>query len=288
MSSDQTFRRLLTMDQLTMLQHWAAIVLPVEFRSEWMSELDPAERQAREVEAERGLVGLGFASAGDTPLADRLAPPIAAWLSLFANPATVVTVRAWNHERTIIQTIAMVAGFAAQLIRTQRRGLDGPANEDAVEFAAYAVTELTAQLMRASTLGGDDVPGAAEPRWATLPMTDMQAIVDALYTGDAGLVEAVARRQASLASVIPIDRAAEAIDGGYVVAVVQGADAPRASRNWFHGNRGWFELSVDAVTVHEPVTLAEHTRVQVTKADRSTMTAGVALVAAGLVGGFHG
>jgi hypothetical protein len=275
----------LTMDQLHLLEHEGGIILPPEFRSEWGADVSTADRANRSAAAVQSFVESGLAAVGEGELAERLAIPFTVYLSFFARPTVVFGVRAWNAERTIIQTVAVFDGYAAQLVRTQRLTDAGPANENLAEFSAFPLGELRDQLTRAIAIVGPDVSSPSEPPWATFGMIDAGALVAAIGTGDPGLIEAVARRAGAVRSVHPVDRAAVSIDSGFTAFALSGG---RIGRHWFHGDGGWYELSLDLGKGPDAIAAVDGSLVQFTAASRSSITTGITLLVAELTGALVG
>ncbi|ANP73932.1 hypothetical protein [Cryobacterium arcticum] len=249
----------LTVDQLQLLQtRCPGLTIPPEFHSEWNADV-PADEQAERMHAaELGLIDQGLlrpAPAG-ADFAARVHPAVLGFLGLFTEPALLLAVHSWGGRRTIVQTIAVRAGFAASLVRGQRLDEHGthPVNEDAVELSAFPVTALIREALRSLVRlePRGSAPRAAAPAAAVvLPLVLAQGLIGALRTGNSEIIHAAAVEVGLPNAGQVVGRAAFGIDAGYSV-VARSLTGDTLAVHWFRSADGWFQLSADTPLLSTP------------------------------------
>lgn len=310
-----TARFALTMDQLHLLQeHCQGVALPAEFFSSWSPELTDDERAWREREAEAGLIEQGLLAAnaestdtGDdadvsgTPLdeiTDRVHDALRGFLSIFASPALLIDVRAWNNQRTIVQCTAVLRGYAVQLVRTQRLDEHGanPRNEELVELSAFDLPALVPELLRSlEVVNGERTPASTMASGSLLlPLTKAQGLIEAIRGGRPEIIEGAARELGHPEAVEIAREIAFGIDGGFTFAAQSPITGDAANRQWLLGSSGWFEIAVDlplegvGKSDASVIDIVDAGSVRVQSAAASAIVAQVTTAVATLTGGLRG
>jgi hypothetical protein len=300
----------LTVDQLSLLEReCAGIALPPEFRSRWNEDVPDDERADRTSAAELGLVDQGLVRSATIPSPDapraaeefaaRVQPALTGHLGLFAEPALLLAVHSWGAGRTIMQTIAARAGYAASLVRGQRLDAQGahPANEDAVELSAFPLPDLITELLRSLVRLEPAAPSGEPPTARTtvkppgsvvLPLTHAQGLIAALRTDNADIIRAAARHSDVPQDARMLGVAASEINAGYSVGA-QSLTGDSLAVHWFRGENGWFELSVDTPGRSGSTTeLVDSSRVRIAASGPAAIVAQVTTAIGALTGALRG
>ncbi|PXA68688.1 hypothetical protein [Cryobacterium arcticum] len=301
----------LTVDQLQLMQaRCPGITLPPEFHSEWGTAVTSDERAERMLVAELGLIDQGLlrasaaAPAGsadvDPDPADdfsaRMHPAVLGFLGLFTEPALLMAVHSWGGGRTIVQTIAVRAGFAASLVRGQRLDDHGshPVNEDAVELSAFPVTALITEtlrsLVRLEPHGTPAQPAPSPAGVAVLPLTLAQGLIGAIRTGDPEIIHAAALKVGLPRAEPVVGRAAFGIDAGYSL-VAASLTGDTLAVHWFRSPGGWFELSADTPLVGQiesSIDFVDSSRVRIATTSPAAIVGQVTTAIGSLVGVLRG
>jgi len=293
----------LTVDQLQLLQtRCPGITLPPEFHSAWAADVTDDERAERMLVAELGLIDQGLLRAApaqtDTPdhFAARVHPAVLGFLGLFTEPALLMAVHSWGGGRTIVQTIAVRAGFAASLVRGQRLDDHGshPANEDAVELSAFPVTALISEtlrsLVRLEPQGTPAQPASSPAGVAVLPLTLAQGMIGAIRTGDPEIIHAAALKVGVPRAEPVVGRAAFGIDAGYSVGAAS-LTGDALAVHWFRSPGGWFELSADTPLVGQiesSIDFVDSSRVRIATTSPAAIVGQVTTAIGSLVGVLRG
>ena len=291
----------LTVDQLHLLQsRCPGITLPAEFHSAWGAEVPENERDERMLVAELGLIDQGLLRAAptDAPTDDfaaRVHPAVLGFLGLFTEPALLLAVHSWGGGRTIVQTIAVRAGFAASLVRGQRLDDHGthPANEDAVELSAFPVSALIGETLR-SLVRLEPQTGTTTPRGrpasVVLPLTQAQGMIGAIRTGSAEIIHAAALEVGLPQAEQVLAGAAFGIDAGYSVAATS-LTGDTLAVHWFRSADGWFQMSADTPLVgriESTVDFVDSSRVRIDTTGPAAITGQVTTAIGSLLGVLRG
>ena len=291
----------LTVDQLHLLQsRCPGITLPAEFHSAWGAEVPENERDERMLVAELGLIDQGLLRAAptDAPTDDfaaRVHPAVLGFLGLFTEPALLLAVHSWGGGRTIVQTIAVRAGFAASLVRGQRLDDHGthPANEDAVELSAFPVSALIGETLR-SLVRLEPQTGATTPRGrpasVVLPLTQAQGMIGAIRTGSAEIIHAAALEVGLPQAEQVLAGPAFGIDAGYSVTATS-LTGDTLAVHWFRSADGWFQMSADTPLVgriESTVDFVDSSRVRIDTTGPAAITGQVTTAIGSLLGVLRG
>jgi hypothetical protein len=294
----------LTVDQLHLLHsRCAGLTLPAEFQSDWVAEITADERDERTRAAELGLIDQGLLRAvlageeTEADFADRVHPAVLGFLRLFTEPAMYLSVRSWGSGRTIVQTVAVRAGFAAALVRGQRLDDHGanPVNEDAVELSAFPVTALISEALRPLLRLEPSRSAAARPTApasgaVVLPLTLAQGMIGAIRTGNPEIIHGAALEVGLPHAPHVLQAAAFGIDAGYSLAATT-LTGNALAVHWFRGNAGWFEMSADTPLLDSGVSaidIADASRVRVATTNTAAITAQVTVAVGSLLGVLRG
>ncbi|QYF72688.1 hypothetical protein [Cryobacterium sp. PAMC25264] len=296
----------LTVDQLHLLQvECAGLAIPPEFRSEWADEVPADERAERMHAAEMGLIDQGLlraasalspnTDAGAEPdFAARVHPAVLSFLGLFTEPALLLTVHSWGGGRTILQTIAVRAGFAASLVRGQRlndRGAE-PRNEDAVELSAFPVAALISEALRALIRlqpQDDDTPDTPAGS-VVLPLTLAQGMIGAIRTQNPEIIHAAALQVGVPQAERVLEGAAFGIDAGNTLAATS-LTGDTVAVHWFRGTTGWFQLSADTPVVgriESTADFVDSSRVRISTTNTAAIVGQVTTAVGSLLGVLRG
>ena len=291
----------LTVDQLHLLQsRCPGITLPAEFHSAWGAEVPENERDERMLVAELGLIDQGLLRAANTDaptddFAARVHPAVLGFLGLFTEPALLLAVHSWGGGRTIVQTIAVRAGFAASLVRGQRLDDHGthPANEDAVELSAFPVSALIGEtlrsLVRLEPQTSTPAPGG-RPASVVLPLTLAQGMIGAIRTGSAEIIHAAALEVGLPQAEQVLAGPAFGIDAGYSVTATS-LTGDTLAVHWFRSADGWFQLSADTPLVgriESTVDFVDSSRVRIDTTGPAAITGQVTTAIGSLLGVLRG
>ncbi|POH70113.1 hypothetical protein C3B61_00380 [Cryobacterium zongtaii] len=300
----------LTADQLHLLQSRCPdLTLPAEFYSDWAAEVPEIERAERMLVAELGLIDQGLLRAAptDTPtaapidthsdtFAARVHPAVLGFLGLFTEPALLLAVHSWGGGRTIVQTIAVRAGFAASLVRGQRLDDHGghPANEDAVELSAFPVSALIGETLRSLVrLEPKKRPRPPHGRSAAavvLPLTLAQGMIGAIRTGNPEIIHAAALTVGLPQAEQVLEGPAFGIDAGYSVAATS-LTGDSLAVHWFRSAAGWFQMSADTPLVgriESTVDFVDSSRVRIETTGPAAITGQVTTAIGSLLGVLRG
>ena len=298
----------LTVDQLQLLQtRCPGITLPPEFHSAWAADVTDDERAERMLVAELGLIDQGLLrpapagaqTAGDAPtpaaFPARVHPAVLGFLGLFTEPALHLTVHSWGDGRTILQAVAVRAGFAASLVRGQRLDDHGshPANEDAVELSAFPVTALVSESLRSLVrLEPKNTPTApqARPAAVVLPLTLAQGLIGAIRTGSPEIIHAAALEVGRPQAEQVLEGPAFGINAGYSVCATS-LTGDILAVHWFRSAAGWFQMSADTPLVgriESTVDFVDSSRVRIQTTGPAAITGQVTTAVGSLLGVLRG
>lgn len=305
----------LTADQLHLLQsNCPGLTLPAEFHSAWGAEVPDDERAERMLVAELGLIDQGLlraattgtpadAPTGNAPddFAARVHPAVLGFLGLFTEPALLLAVHSWGGGRTIVQTIAVRAGFAASLVRGQRLDDHGthPANEDAVELSAFPATALIGETLRSlvrlepkNTQNSLNTPPAphGRPAAVVLPLTLAQGMIGAIRTGTPEIIHAAALEVGLPQAAQVLEGPAFGIDAGYSVTA-SSLTGDTLAVHWFRSAAGWFQLSADTPLVgriESTIDFVDSSRVRIETTGPAAITGQVTTAIGSLLGVLRG
>ena len=303
----------LTADQLHLLQsRCPGLTLPVEFHSAWGDDVPQSDRDERMLVAELGLIDQGLlrpapadataVPAGDAHVPDateafpaRVHPAVLGFLGLFTEPALHLTVHSWGGGRTILQAIAVRAGFAASLVRGQRLDDHGsqPANEDAVELSAFPVTALVGETLRSLVrLEPRNTPPApqARPAAVVLPLTLAQGLIGAIRTGSPEIIHAAALEVGLPQAEQVLEGPAFGINAGYSVCATS-LTGDTLAVHWFRSAAGWFQMSADTPLVgriESTVDFVDSSRVRIQTTGPAAITGQVTTAIGSLLGVLRG
>ena len=308
----------LTADQLHLLQsRCPGLTLPAEFRSAWGADVPESERDERMLVAELGLIDQGLlrpppaatqaeatdASTAATPSTDantsafpaRVHPAVLGFLGLFTDPALHLTVHSWGGGRTILQAVAVRAGFAASLVRGQRLDDHGthPANEDAVELSAFPVTALVGETLRSLVRlepKNTPTPPQARPAAVVLPLTLAQGLIGAIRAGSPELIHAAALEVGVPQAEQVLDGPAFGINAGYSVSATS-LTGDTLAVHWFRSSAGWFQMSADTPLVgriESTVDFVDSSRVRIQTTGPAAITGQVTTAIGSLLGVLRG
>ena len=295
----------LTVDQLHLLQsRCPGITLPAEFQSAWGAEVADNERDERMLVAELGLIDQSLLRAvptdapADAPADDftaRVHPAVLGFLGLFTEPALLLAVHSWGGGRTIVQIIAVRAGFAASLVRGQRLDDHGthPANEDAVELSAFPVSALIGETLR-SLVRLEPKTSTPAPRGrpasVVLPLTLAQGMIGAIRTGSPEIIHAAALEVGLPQAEQVLTGPAFGIDAGYSVAATS-LTGDTLAVHWFRSAHGWFQMSADTPLVgriESTVDVVDSSRVRIETTGPAAITGQVTTAIGSLLGVLRG
>ncbi|WP_165384829.1 hypothetical protein [Cryobacterium sp. SO1] len=325
----------LTADQLHLLQSSCpGLTLPAEFHSAWADDVPESERAERMLVAELGLIDQGLlrpapADAQTVPAGDahapgattpgattpgattpgatapgahapttfpaRVHPAVLSFLGLFTEPALHLTVHSWGGGRTILQTVAVRAGFAASLVRGQRLDDHGtnPANEDAVELSAFPVTALIGETLRSLVrLEPQTTPAAphGRPAAVVLPLTLAQGLIGAIRTGSHEIIHAAALEVGLPQATQVLEGPAFGIDAGNSVTAIS-VTGDTLAVHWFRSAAGWFQMSADTPLVgriESTVDFVDSSRVRIQTTGPAAITGQVTTAIGALLGVLRG
>lgn len=291
-TSSTTARFGLSLDQLHLLeQQCPTIALPPEFHIEWEDAVPIAERAARDHSAEQGLINQGLLSPGASDVAARVSPVLLGFLGLFADPALVLGVRSWNGERTFIQSIAILSGFAVSLVRTQQVGAQTvtPLNEDTAELSAFELPETIAELLRSLTVVDGLHEHVSPGAWTILPIALAQGLIEAIRGGHDEIIEAAAIESGRMDALPIVARAAGDIAAGFTFFATSIVTGEHVALHWFRSADGWFELSASTPVGAESVgAFVDNGAVRISTSDTSPIVAAVTVAVAALTGALRG
>ena len=259
------------------------------------------------LEAELGLIDQGLLRAVTTvagepepDFADRVNAGVLGFLGLFTEPALLLAVRSWGAGRTIVQTVAVRAGFAVSLVRGQRLDDHGgnPANEDAVELSAYPVTALIAEVLRPLRRLEPARPATVSPAPSpvgragevVLPLTLAQGVIGAIRTGDPEIIHGAALQVGLPQATRVLEGVAFGIDAGYSLAATS-LTGDTVAVHWFRSAEGWFELSADTPLVgisDSAIEIADSSRVRVAATAPAAIVGQVTTAVGSLLGVLRG
>lgn len=282
----------LSLDQLHLLEKQCpTIVLPAEFHIEWDADVSRDERAARDHTAEQGLIDQGLLSSGESGVATRVAPALLGFLGLFADPALVLGVRSWNGERTFIQSIAILSGFAVSLVRTQRVDARAvtPLNEDTAELSAFELPETVSELLRSLPIVDGSHGDVRPDAWAVFPMAQAQGLIEAVRGGRDEIIEAAAIESGRMDALPIVARAAGDIAAGFTVFARSRVTGEHVALHWFRSSDGWFELSASTpVGAGSVGAFVDDSVVRISASDTSPIVAAITVAVAGLTGALRG
>ncbi|MGG7464626.1 hypothetical protein [Plantibacter sp. YIM 135347] len=304
---------LLSADELHVLESRSPhIVLPAAFSTRWESSLDPAEIDARERTAVERLTSRGILSAGSagtagsaatshtTPipadLTDRVNPDFGRFISIPQFATVTIDATSWTLERTAVQSISALGGFAVELLRTQRvdhtRVADGKGaaaqDEDAVEIRAFTIDGVADQLLRPLTAWDDSTERPGRPReTVVLSLIDAEALVLALRDARPEVLAAVLDRLQSPGASAVFGGIAARIDGGFRFDLLSRVSGSRMTRVWLRSADGWVAVAIDHPDVTPDTTteaFRDGTRVAVKAVRKADIVSEILTLGALLVG----
>lgn len=293
-------RFLLSADQLHVLESRSPhILLPAPFQTRWTPDVTPAEIAERETAAVRGLLASGLLATDAVlhPIPDDLTesinPDFGRFLSLPQLATVSIDVAAWTPERTVIQSISTLGGFALQLLRRQQVSVESSRaiarDTDAVEVTAFDIAGLAEQLLRSLDAAEPDKPGAFRPRTqVVLPMAEAEALVIALREGDPLVTARIVDRMANPDAMGVFTGIAHRVVEGFQLHALDTASGRTRSATWLRGDDGWVRLALSAPGLSPDTTpdeLVESTRVLGQAVRREDIVADVLGLTAELIGG---
>ncbi|MGG7509251.1 hypothetical protein [Plantibacter sp. YIM 135249] len=298
---------LLSADELHVLESRSPhIVLPAAFSTRWESSLDPAEIDARERTAVERLTSRGILSAGSAAtshtspipadLTDRVNPDFGRFISIPQFATVTIDATSWTLDRTAVQSISALGGFAVELLRTQRvdhtRVADGKGaaaqDEDAVEIRAFTIDGVADQLLRPLTAWDDSTERPGRTReTVVLSLIDAEALVLALRDARPEVLAAVLDRLQSPGASAVFGGIAARIDGGFRFDLLSRVSGSRMTRVWLRSADGWVAVAIDHPDVTPDTTteaFRDGTRVAVKAVRKADIVSEILTLGALLVG----
>lgn len=251
----------LTADELHVLESRSPhIVLPAAFTSRWEPTLDQAEVDARERTAVELLTGRGILTspvdAGQIPadLTDRVNPDFGRFISIPQFATVTIDATSWTLDRTAVQSISALGGFALELLRTQRvdharaaaGAGDAAQDEDIVEVRAGRIDGVAEQLLRPISAWDDTAEPAGRPReTVVLSLVDAEALVLALRDARPDVLAGVLDRLQSPGAAAVFGGLAARIDAGFRFDLLDRVSGTRMTRVWLRSTDGWVAVAIE-------------------------------------------